>query len=323
MVLTRSEARDLMDRHGITPSRALGQNFLVDPNLVNRIARTAGVGPGDKVIEVGGGLGCLTLALAETGAAVTALEIDRYLIPILEEVTAAHDVRVVHDDATTINWHELLGGAASDDGGAASSAAGSPDSDAGAATDSGSGSGELAGVVGVTGVEAAGWTMVANLPYNVGTDIVLDVLDQVPEVSKLLVMVQTEVADRLTAEPGTRAAGIPSVKVAYWATARAVMTVGPDVFLPRPKVSSSVVEIVRRPELTVSVNPEVMFRLVRAGFGQRRKMLRRSLAGKVEAETFEASGVSGELRPEQLMLEQWADLANAVEDATTAARSDR
>ncbi len=284
MVLTRSEARDLMDRHGISPSRALGQNFLVDPNLVHRIARTAGVGVGDRVIEVGGGLGCLTLALAETGASVTVLEIDRYLIPVLSDVTADTDVRVVHDDATTIDWHQLL-----------------PTAD-----------GE------------AGWTMVANLPYNVGTDIVLNVLDQVPQVTKLVVMVQTEVADRLTAEPGTRQAGIPSVKVSYWATARSVMTVAPDVFLPRPRVSSSVVEITRRPEPTVTVDPEAMFKLVRAGFGQRRKMLRRSLAGTVDAEMFEAAGVSGELRPEQLSLAAWADLTNAVagDDLTADALSD-
>jgi len=285
-----------MDRHGLSPSRALGQNFLVDPNLVDRIARVAAVGPGDRVIEVGGGLGCLTLALAKTGAFVTTLEIDRYLIPVLEEVTRDTGVTVIHEDATTVDWHALLG----------------PDApNTAAALLSASKESERVGGEGADGAERP-WVMVANLPYNVGTDIVLDVLDSVPEVGKLVVMVQQEVADRLTAEPGTRAAGIPSVKASYWATARTVMSVGPDVFLPRPKVSSAVVELVRRPEPTVEVDPIAMFKLVRIAFGQRRKMLRRSLAESVSAEVFDAADVPGERRPEQLDLQEWARLTNAV-----------
>ena len=155
-MLTRTEVRALLDRHGLDPSRALGQNFLVEPNVVSRIAELARIGTNDRVVEVGAGVGCLTMALAATGAEVVAVELDTYLIPVLAETLAETSVRVVHDDAANLDWSELLG-------------------------------------------EDPGWTLVANLPYNVGTNIVLDVLDRVPAVTKLVVMVQQEVAKRLTA----------------------------------------------------------------------------------------------------------------------------
>ena len=128
---------------------------------------------------------------------------------------------------------------------------------------------------------APAWTLVANLPYNVATPLVLDLLDGAPTIARMLVMVQREAGERLVAEPGSRTYGIPSVRVAYRATARLVGRVGPDVFLPRPRVDSVLVEIVRLPGPVVDADPERMFELVRSGFGQRRKMLRRSLAGLV------------------------------------------
>jgi 16S rRNA (adenine1518-N6/adenine1519-N6)-dimethyltransferase len=157
------------------------------------------------------------------------------------------------------------------------------------------------------------WQLVANLPYNVATPLVLDVLDGVPSIDRMLVMVQREVGERLAAAPRTPAYGIPSVKVAYWASAEVVGRVGPTVFLPRPKVESVLVRILRRPRPATSADPERLFNLVRAGFGQRRKMLRRSLAGLVDADDFARAGIAPEARAEELDIDAWGRLAGPPE----------
>jgi 16S rRNA (adenine1518-N6/adenine1519-N6)-dimethyltransferase len=271
VTLSPREASELLAAHGLSPSRALGQNFVVDPNTVRRIARLAGVGAGDHVVEIGAGLGSLTLALAETGAAVTAVEVDRHVLPVLREVLVerAPGVSVVEGDAMALDWDAALAAAPT-------------------------------------------WVLVANLPYNVATPLVLDVLDDVPAVERMLVMVQKEAGERLAAGVGDAAYGIPSVKVAYHATASLVGTVGPNVFLPKPKVESVLVSIVRRPDgPAVAADPERLFALVRAGFGQRRKMLRRSLAGLVAPGAFDAAGVAPTARAEELTVEDWARLVEA------------
>ncbi|CAN5447016.1 16S rRNA (adenine(1518)-N(6)/adenine(1519)-N(6))-dimethyltransferaseRsmA [soil metagenome] len=269
MTHTRRELSELLERFELGPSRALGQNFVVDPNTVRRIARLARVGPGSNVVEIGAGLGSLTLALAETGASVTAVELDRYIVPVLRDVVAEHPVRVVEGDAMRLDWSELLAGHDS-------------------------------------------WVLVANLPYNVATPLVLDLLAGVPAIERMLVMVQLEAGERLAAEPGSGIYGIPSVKVALRATARIVGKVGPDVFLPRPRVESALVEVVRRAELATTADPDRLVALVETGFGQRRKMLRRSLAALVSPEAFAAAGVSPEDRPERLSVEDWGRLTEAV-----------
>jgi 16S rRNA (adenine1518-N6/adenine1519-N6)-dimethyltransferase len=275
VTLSPSQAADLLARHGLAPSRALGQNFVVDPNTVRRIARLAGVGPGDHVVEIGAGLGSLTLALVETGADVTAVEVDRGIVPVLREQVEPLGVRVVEGDALTLDWAGVLAG-------------------------------------------AERWTLVANLPYNVATPLVADLLDGVPAISRLLVMVQREVGERLAARPRTPAYGAVSVKVAYWATASVVGRVPPTVFLPKPKVESALVSIVRRPEPAVdpSVAPALLFALVRAGFGQRRKMLRNSLAALVDPAVlpavFEEAGVGATARAEELDVLAWGRVAAAV-----------
>lgn len=270
MTLTRNEVTGLLARHGLRPSRALGQNFVVDPNTVRRIARLAGVGPGDRVLEIGPGLGSLTLALAETGAAVTAVEADRHLIPVLEEVlSVVSGVRLVTADAMTADWGELL------DGG-------------------------------------PGWVLVANLPYNVATPLVADLLDRVAAVTRMLVMVQREVGERLCAGPGEEAYGAVSVKVAYWAEARIAGRVPAAVFHPKPRVESVLVDIRRRPAPAVDpaeVGPERLFAVVRAGFATRRKMLRRALAGVVDPAVYARAGVAPESRAEDLGVEAWGRLA--------------
>jgi 16S rRNA (adenine1518-N6/adenine1519-N6)-dimethyltransferase len=264
---SRREIRGLLEEHGLAARRDLGQNFVADANTVRRIAHLAGIGPGDHVIEIGAGLGSLTLALAETGARVTAIEVDRGLVAALRAITSgAPNVSVVEADAMQLDWRKVIG----------------PD----------------------TGV------LVANLPYNVATPLVADVLDGVPQVSRMLVMVQREVGERLVAQPGTPAYGAVSVKVAFWATARIVGFVPPSVFLPRPNVDSALVEIIRHdpPE----ANPEAVFQLVRTAFGQRRKMLRRSLVGVVTAEQFAAAGIDPTARPEQLDVAAWCRLAGVT-----------
>jgi 16S rRNA (adenine1518-N6/adenine1519-N6)-dimethyltransferase len=267
VTLSSREVRDLLSEHGLTPSRALGQNFVADPNTVRKIARLAHIVPGDRVVEIGPGLGSLTLALVEAGAEVTAIELDRHVLPVLRSVVEPHGVRVVHGDALFLDWDEVLG-----DG---------------------------------------PWSLVANLPYNVATGLVLDLLATVPAIERMLVMVQREVGERLAARVGGKAYGIPSVKVAYWAQAEVVARVPATVFIPTPRVESVLVRITRRPRPAVDADPHKLFALVEKAFGQRRKMLRRSLAGVVDAETFARAGVRPEARAEEVSLEGWAQLVKA------------
>jgi 16S rRNA (adenine1518-N6/adenine1519-N6)-dimethyltransferase len=267
VTLSPKAASELLAAHGLRPRKALGQHFVVDPNTVRRITRLAGVGPGDRVVEIGAGLGSLTLALAETGASVTAIEVDPRLVPVLRTVVEPVGATVVEGDALRLDWRGLLG--------------------------------------------EGPWVLVANLPYNVATPLVADLLDEVPAIRRMLVMVQREVGERLAARAGDEAYGAVSVKVAYWATAKVVGRVPPTVFHPVPNVESALVRIERRdrPAVGPEVDREWLFRLVSAGFGQRRKMLRRSLAALVPGEAFAAAGVRPEARAEELSVEEWGRLA--------------
>ncbi len=270
MTHSRPTIRELLDSNSLAPRRDLGQNFVADPNTVRRIADLARVVPGDHVVEIGAGLGSLTLALADTGANVTAIEVDRGVVPVLREVVADRaNVTVVEADAMKLDWSEVL----------------DPD-------------------------VAGGWVLVANLPYNVATPLICDILDDVPHVSRLIVMVQREAAERFAASPGTSAYGAVSVKTAYWGTAQIVGHVPASVFVPRPNVESSLVEIVRRDP--PSTNPDELFSLVRTAFGQRRKMLRRSLSGIISPDTFVAADVAPTARPEELDVAAWCRLTDAA-----------
>ena len=271
----RGDITELLARHGLAPRRDLGQNFVADANTVRRIARLAEVGPGDHVVEIGPGLGSLTLALAETGAHVVAVEVDRGIVPVLREITAdLGNVTVVEADAMTVDWPALLA---------------------------------------EHGPAEARWVLVANLPYNVATPLVCDLLDGVPAIERMLVMVQREAAERFGAAPRTPQYGAVSVKVGYWATARIAGLVPASVFVPRPNVESALADIRRRPSPAVDgVAPEALFALVRAGFGQRRKMLRRSLAALVTAEQFEAAEIDGQRRAEELTVDERGRLTRVV-----------
>lgn len=259
--------------HDLRPGRALGQNFVADPNTVRRIVRLARVAEGDRVLEIGAGLGSLTLALAEAGASVVAVEADGRLVPVLRELVDDKAVEVVHADALRT---------------------------------------DLAPLLGERGL-AEPWQVVANLPYNVAVPLVVRVLEEVPAVTGMLVMVQREVGERLAAGPGDRAYGAVSVKIAYWATATIVGYVPPTVFVPKPKVDSALVRIERRRAVAVppsTVPYDRLFAVVRAGFGQRRKTLRRSLDGLVVPEAFVRADVNPGARAEELSIEQWGELAS-------------
>lgn len=264
-----------MGSSGLKPKRSLGQNFVVDPNTVRRIARIAGVGPSDNVIEIGAGLGSLTLALAETGARVIAVEVDASIIPLLQEnVADCANVSVIHADAMTINWNELLS---------------------------------------TYGDQNATWHLVANLPYNVATPLVADILDTVPAITHMLVMVQKEVGERFAASPSTPAYGSVSVKVAFWGTARVEGVVPPTVFMPQPNVDSALVSIIRHDQLLATdISPEDLFRLVKTGFAKRRKMLRSSLKDLVSADQFIHADIQSTARAEELNVHDWIRLTREV-----------
>jgi 16S rRNA (adenine1518-N6/adenine1519-N6)-dimethyltransferase len=288
-VLGAAEVRDLMERHGLEARRSLGQNFVADPNTVRKVVRLAGVDSGDRVVEVGPGLGSLTLALVEAGASVVAVEKDAALVPVLDEVlerAGARDAgddgvpgpgraRVVPGDALALDWAAL--------------------------------------------VADPPWTLVANLPYNVAVPVVMEVLEQAPAVQRLVVMVQHEVAERLVATPGGRTIGIPSIKVAWYGAARILATVGPEVFVPRPRVMSAVIGIDRRPPPSTSVGPDDVFPLVERAYGQRRKMLRSTLGRIVGADAFAAAGIEPTARPEELDVVAWTRLAEVVHAAAGSA----
>lgn len=260
--MSHPQVRRLAERFDLRPSKRLGQNFLLDPNLARAIVADTEVAPGDLVVEVGAGLGSLTCALADAGATVLAIEFDRGLIPALEE--AVHErtsVRVLHADATRLDWPGTLQGGP--------------------------------------------WTLVSNLPYNVGTSIVLDVLERAPMVRRLVVMLQREVGERLAASAGDEAYGAVSVRVAARAEARLVRRVPPEVFWPRPSVGSVIVRLDRfDPEPSWADDPRV-WRVVDTAFAQRRKTMRNAMRRLgLDAEAADAvladAGVDPSARPEEL-----------------------
>lgn len=276
--LGRAAVLELLEGHGLSPKKSLGQNFLVDPNTAERIARLARVGPGDHVLEIGAGLGSLTLALAQTGADVLAIEIDHHLVEILRSLVPP-EVRVLEADALTCEFTNVLA-----------------EDDAAHARD----------------VSERSWVLVGNLPYNVATPIVMTLLERVPQVTEMLVMVQRDMAERYVADPSTKSYGAVTVRMAYFAKTRVLGHVSREVFFPRPNVDSALVAMKRRDRPAVdptTASYEELNALVRAGFSGRRKMLRRSLAGIVDEQAFSCAGVDPTARAENLDVSSWGKLA--------------
>lgn len=280
--LIPSAVRELARRHGIRPRKTLGQHFLIEPALARRIVDLAGVGPGDRVVEIGAGIGSLTVALAGAGAEVVAVEVDTRLVPALQDAVApwAERVRVVPADALTLDWAQTL-----------------PRSGPG---------------------EPGPWTMVANLPYNVSVPVVLRALQEEPRIERFLVMVQKEVGERLAARPGGEQFGAVSLRVAYYATARVVRKVARSVFWPQPNVDSVLVMLERRPPPT-DADHDRLFELIRVAFGERRKTMRNALVrfgltpGRAEV-ALRRCAIDPSARPETLDLEAFGRLVTVVDE---------
>jgi 16S rRNA (adenine1518-N6/adenine1519-N6)-dimethyltransferase len=273
-LLGPAEVRALAAELDLRPTKQRGQNFVIDPNTVRRIAREAGVGPDDVVVEVGPGLGSLTLALLETGARVVAIEIDPALASRLpatiEDRAPAQSGRFELVEADALRVTEVPG----------------PPPTA----------------------------LVANLPYNVSVPVLLHLLALLPSLERVLVMVQAEVADRLAAAPGSKVYGIPSLKAAWYADVRRAGAVGRKVFWPEPNVESGLVAMTRREPPSTHVSREAVFALVDAAFAHRRKALRGALRGVIEDPTaaLEAAGIDPLARGESLDIHDFVRLAEAV-----------
>ena len=276
-LLGPAEIRALAARLGVRPTKTLGQNFVHDGGTVRKIVRQAGVEAGERVVEVGPGLGSLTLGLLETGADVVAVEIDPVLAGELPATVAAHQPDAVGRfavvTADALGVHELPG---------------EPPS-----------------------------ALVANLPYNVAVPVMLTFLERFATLRRSLVMVQAEVADRLAAPPGSRTYGIPSVKAAWYASARRTATIGRTVFWPEPNVDSALVELVRRDPPPTTASRAQVFAVVDAAFAQRRKMLRSALAGiagssAAARSALEAAGVDPQARGERLDVADFTRVAEAL-----------
>ncbi len=261
---TRSEIADLLDRYGLSPNRRLGQHFLADGNITRKIVTTAGVGPGDRIVEVGAGTGTLTLALAAAGGDVVAYEVDAGLGRLLTEVLDGTGVELRIEDITDVDLGLALG----------------------------------------TGP----WKMVANLPYNVGTPLVLDAMRNHMNIELFVVLVQKEVADRFVAAPGGKEYGLPSIIAQIYTKPTVAFRVPPQVFFPPPTVESSVVVM---PRIEFPQTADRAIQLAQAAFGQRRKMLRRSLDGVLDDPTqiLESVGIAPTRRAEDLSPAEFLALA--------------
>lgn len=278
-LLGASEIRRLAAELGIRPTKQWGQNFVLDANTVRRIVRVAGVGPEDVVVEVGPGLGSLTLALLEIASTVTVVEVDPALAAALPATveSAAPDrrdrLRVVQADALQVS--ELPG----------------PPPTA----------------------------LVANLPYNVSVPVILTFLERFPTLERVLVMVQLEVAERLAAPPGSKIYGVPSLKAAWYCDVRLAGTVSRTVFWPAPNVDSGLVSLVRRSPPVTTASRRDVFTCIDAAFAQRRKTLRAALAGwagsaAAAEECLRHAGIDPRTRGEQLDITQFAAIAAARDE---------
>ena len=261
-------------RFDIKMSKKLGQNFLIKRGIVDEIVRAAELTPGEPVLEVGPGIGTLTQGLAQSGADVTAIELDRRLLEVLDTTLASYDnVRIVHGDVLKLDVPTIM--------------------------------------------NHKPFKVVANLPYYITTPIIMSLLESKLPIERLVVMVQKEVAQRMVAQPGTKDYGALSVAVQYYTEPDIVLDVPPKSFLPAPAVTSSVIRCVLRDKPPVDVIDEkLFFRVVKAGFAQRRKTFSNTMKttglskDRIE-ELLEKANIDGQRRGETFTLQEFADVANA------------
>ena len=261
-------------RFDIKMSKKLGQNFLIKRGIVDEIVHAAELTPGEPVLEVGPGIGTLTQGLAQSGADVTAIELDRRLLEVLDTTLASYDnVRIVHGDVLKLDVPTIM--------------------------------------------NHKPFKVVANLPYYITTPIIMSLLESKLPIERLVVMVQKEVALRMVAQPGTKDYGALSVAVQYYTEPDIVLDVPPKSFLPAPAVTSSVIRCVLRDKPPVDVIDEkLFFRVVKAGFAQRRKTFANTMKttglskDRIE-ELLEKANIDGQRRGETFTLQEFADIANA------------
>ena len=278
-IATPKRTREIMERHGLTVKKSLGQNFLIEPNILTRMLEVAGVDKTTNVIEIGPGIGALTERLAREAKQVLAFEIDGRLLPVLDETLAPYDnVTVVHSDILDVDLEQVIG--------------------------------EHFDI-------NEPLLVVANLPYYITTPIIMSLLESKLPIERLVVMVQKEVALRMVAKPGTKDYGALSVAVQYYTEPDIVLDVPPKSFLPAPAVTSSVIRCVLRDKPPVDVIDEkLFFRVVKAGFAQRRKTFSNTMKttglskDRIE-ELLAKANIDGQRRGETFTLQEFADVANA------------
>lgn len=276
---------EINKKYGIKPIKSLGQNFIIDKNIIDKIIEKSLIGKEDLVIEIGPGLGVLTAAAAEKAAKVIAIEIDENLIPILYDTLKEYsNIEIINNDILKTDLRKILEQNKE-----------------------------------INGQRIQGVKILGNLPYYITTPIIMKIMEDKVAVDSITVMMQKEVADRIVAEPGSKAYGALSVAVQYYCTVTHVANVSKEVFFPRPKVDSTVIRLDLRKEKHIQLNDEdAFFAVVKAGFGQRRKTLLNSLTGiygltKDEIGTIiKNAGIDPVRRAETLQLQEFAALANMI-----------
>ena len=271
-LLGAAEIREIAERIGVRPTKKLGQNFVVDANTCRKIVKSADVGPEDVALEIGPGLGSLTLAMLESAKEVIAIEIDDRLAAKLPETAKRHGFD--SDKLTIINQDAM----------------------------------------GISTLPVEPTVLVANLPYNVSVPVLLRFLELFPTLRSGVVMVQSEVADRLVAKPNSKTYGSPSVKATWWADLSSAGTVSRSIFWPVPNVDSSLVRFVRHQSAGDEALRKATFKIIDAAFAQRRKMMRAALSdmcgGSAAASSIiEASGIDPTIRGESLELADFIKIA--------------
>ena len=277
---SHSATMDLVKRHGFKFTKSLGQNFLIDDNIVDKIVAGAGIGPSDKIIEVGPGIGTLTREMASRAGALMAVEIDKNLIPILTDTLGDYEnVKIVNEDIIKADIRGLID----------------------------------------ENLDGGPIKLVANLPYYITTPIIMRFLEEDINVTDIVVMVQKEVAERMNAQPGGKDFGALSVAVQFYCDTEIVAKVPRHLFVPQPNVDSIVIALRVRPERKYRVdNEDLFFKVVKAAFGQRRKTLLNSIASMgnltkdMVKEALEEAGIDPKRRGETLSLDEFANLSNVI-----------
>lgn len=285
-ISTPRRTKEIISRHGFSFKKSLGQNFLIDQNILYKIVEAAGLDEDKGALEIGPGIGALTEKLAQTAGTVTALEIDQRLIPILREVLEPYEnVKVHHGDVLKVDLHELF-------------------------------QQDFGGVSKVS--------VVANLPYYVTTPILMKLLEEKLPLENIVVMIQKEVAERMAAAPGSKDYGSLSIAVQYYSEPKLVCIVPHTVFIPQPNVASAVIRLAVREEPPVSVEDEgFFFEVVQASFAQRRKTIANNLKSRFFAgegrerleQLLQEAGIVPSRRGETLSIEEYAKLSNVLYNA--------